>query len=853
MTVRCYRDFGRALNALWRKGGRFQKAAEEVRGVVGGAYLGDDPFASLRQTKKGEKRIKNCVKFDLENFCRLVTVRVGDTWILLFCGSHEECDSWLDTNRGLLPVVSETGVVTATWESIDESGLGLASSRAAGKLYQRLPEALFDQLIAGLHRSKVRELEALEAHVTDGEMWEILARVDSDALRLALFDVLALLRSGKAAEASLRAQLFLGIAKPLESIRIEDLPALVDSEVIRRIDPTSTVYKEALSRFMRTARYRDWMLFMHPAQDAVADEDFAGSAKLVGVSGSGKTCVVVRRAVRLARAYPGESILVLTLNPALARLIRMLIAESCDSAEAERITVKPFYELCRDLMLTFDPRGSRKYRETTWKHDEHVDEIWLEYYRCENNNPDASVLQPLHDHLLARGWTPDAYIREEIDWLRSALPESERDTYLDPERVKRRGRTVPLSTPFRQVVLEGAEGWAAKMDAVGVRDLLALAQAVSQRIASVSPQYRCALVDEVQDLGNVELRIVRALVKPDANDLFFTGDAAQAVTSKYQHFREIGIDIPSARSRRLDLNYRNSREILAIAHSILTDHMTEEMQDREDLPILDPEYSQFNGGTPLLLEGSSLSNELTAAIQLSEERLATTPDAKICIAVCGHSYYELCQYGADIGLQVLDGSIDIDEGSIFLSDLEQTKGFEFDLVCIVNCSFGIIPDGSAPDSELFRDLARFYVAMTRAKTDLVLSWSGAPSVFVKGRGDQLLEATWAEYVDVSNARVVKAPAALEDLHEASANHNWRTTSGADFLFSPDALGTSIELSNKIRQLVDGKGLRKGTDPLKWKNMGRAADDYRTSPFARRQWGPEVGKQFEELVSRLPAS
>jgi hypothetical protein len=850
MILSIYRDFGRAQNALWRKGGRFQKAAEEVQAVIGAAYLGGHPFSSLRQTKHGESRIKNCVKFDLENFCRLVTVRAGDTWILLYCGSHDECDSWLEANRGFVPVVSEAGVVSATWESADETGLSLTSNRAAGKLYQRLPDSLFDQLIGPLARSTIRAIEAFESDVADGDLWETLARVESDDLRLALYDVLALLRSGKADEACLRAKLHLGIAKPLESIRPEDLPALVDSSVIRRIDPTSGTYKEAVARFMRTARYRDWMLFMHPEQEAVADEDFPGSAKLVGVSGSGKTCVVVRRAVRLARMYPSDRILVLTLNPALARLIRMLIAESSNEADARRITVKPFYELCRDLMLTFDPRGERKYREITWKHDEHVDEIWLEYYRCENNNEDAAVLQPLHDHLLARGWNPEAYIREEIDWVRSALRTSEREAYLDTERTKRKGRTVPLSTTFREAVLQGAEGWAAKMDVVGVRDLLALAQAVSERIAKVAPEYRCALVDEVQDFGNVELRIVRALVTNGENDLFLAGDAAQAVTSKYQSLREIGIEIPSSRSRRLGLNYRNSREILSVAHAILKDHMTEEMQDREDLPILDPEYSQFSGSTPLLLEGSSLSEELSASIYLAKERIAVSPNAKICIAVCGHSHYELSKYGAEIGLQVLDGSIDVDAGTIFLSDLEQTKGFEFDLVCIVNCSHGIIPDGTAPDSERFRDLARFYVAMTRAKTDLVLSWSGAPSVFVKGRGEQLLEAKLEDYVDISSVRLVTAPAGLEEIHESSPNNTWRTKSGADFLFLPAAHGVSIELASRIRHLVDGTGLRKGADPLKWKTMGAAADDYRRNQFARRQWGPEIGKQFEFLVGKL---
>jgi excinuclease UvrABC ATPase subunit len=46
---------------------------------------------------------------------------------------------------------------------------------------------------------------------------------------------------------------------------------------------------------------------------------------VTGVSGSGKTCVLIHRAIRLAHKYPDEPILVLTLNAALAALIESLV------------------------------------------------------------------------------------------------------------------------------------------------------------------------------------------------------------------------------------------------------------------------------------------------------------------------------------------------------------------------------------------------------------------------------------------------------------------------------------------------------------------------------------------------
>jgi superfamily I DNA and RNA helicase len=64
---------------------------------------------------------------------------------------------------------------------------------------------------------------------------------------------------------------------------------------------------------------------MHPEQERCVDVDFSASSKLLGVSGSGKTCVLVKRAVRLANKYPSEKVLVVTLNRSLANLIKELV------------------------------------------------------------------------------------------------------------------------------------------------------------------------------------------------------------------------------------------------------------------------------------------------------------------------------------------------------------------------------------------------------------------------------------------------------------------------------------------------------------------------------------------------
>lgn len=852
-------QFHASLNALWKKGGQYQKAADKISMLIGrstsaGGADAAGVFHGVPLTNHGESRIKHCLKYDLNGFCRLITVQTDGYCVFLYCGDHDSCDRWLDEHRGHHLLIDENKRIVDTYRSSDgspEGAVGGPPGHHSAPLYERLPEGEYEALIKDVPRKVARQLEALRSFVTEGELWEVLAGVEGTEQRLAIHDVFALLRADRVVEALRRIKEYRGELTPLDHLPTAQLPEVVDSDVVRRIDPTSPLYGEALRRFMQSARYRDWMLFMHPDQEAIVEEDFAGAAKLVGVSGSGKTCVVVRRAVRLAERYRGERVLVLTLNRALANLIGELVDVCAPEELRSSIDVKPFFELCRDLILEFEPNGGKLYREVTWKSNEHVDEVWQEYYRCETNNDDASVLLPVHDSLLGRGYDPERYLREETDWIRSALWPAERTRYLD---IQRTGRKVMLTRQFREMILEGVKGWEDKTSVVGVVDQLGLTQMLARYRPRIRARYRCVLVDEVQDFGNIELEVVRALAEPKPNDLLLCGDAAQAVTTKFQRLKDAGIDIPAARSRQLNQNYRNSSDVLGAAYEVLMNNLSDDLLDKEDLEVLDPKFSTFSGATPLLLEAGGLSPALTGALALAKEKLAGNAEAKICIAICGFSLHEMALYGEKLGLPVLDGTRSLDEGGIFLSDLPQTKGFEFDLVCILNCSEGVLPDRTAPDEEQYRDLATLYVAMTRAKTDLVLSWCGAPSPFLKGSESRFLPATWKYYVpDLDERPAIRPPRHLDVLRTGKHKISWREMNAEQFLYTKDAIGISPELSAKMRALVDGMAVRKGNQTIKWAKIGAAADSFRDDRRARALWGPEVGQQFATLLDRLRES
>ena len=73
MTLKEHRLFRRSLQALYKRGGRFQKAADRIAAALVNPS-GESLLAGLTPTHHGENRIKHCVKYDLTGACRLITV-----------------------------------------------------------------------------------------------------------------------------------------------------------------------------------------------------------------------------------------------------------------------------------------------------------------------------------------------------------------------------------------------------------------------------------------------------------------------------------------------------------------------------------------------------------------------------------------------------------------------------------------------------------------------------------------------------------------------------------------------------------------------------------------------------------
>lgn len=854
------KDFLASMNKLKGRGGPYTKAVEKVLALRQSKQLfkEPDPLSQLPTTKHGETRIKKCVKYDLPGFCRLITIRDNGAVMFCFAGDHDDADIWLNKNRGMTLVRDKLGQVDYVYgEEVSTRNPELIDSSLVltdGKLYTFIqPEKYFDDLVDTLPRSTVRKLEDVESITSESDIYEITKGIDDFKLAETVHNVFTLLKQNKREEALQRIKLHFGELEAVEQLSEEEVKKLADSQNIKKVKSDDPYYQQVFEYFVKNAAYMDWMLFLHPDQQKLVEQDFNGPAKLLGVSGSGKTCIVVHRAIRLAKMYQGEKILVLTLNRQLAKLISQMVDASCLPEYRDYIDVKPFFSLCQELLDKFEPENSKLYDDVTWKSLEHIDEVWREYYRCEVNNEAAAVLSPVHDSLISRGVNAEKYIREEFDWIRSAVSIGKRKEYLTIDRA---GRNYPLDKKFRRIVLEGLEHWEQKMQDVGITDYLGLSTALYKYLNKIKPQYRSIIVDESQDFGTVEYRLIKQLVIDNENDLFLCGDAAQQVLTKHRVFSQAGIVVAGARSHKINKNYRNSREILNAANSVLMNHLSEELIESGDFEILDPEFANFSADPPLVLSATDLEMEIAYALNMAESEISDNNDSKVCIAICGFSLYQIKKFGERIGITVLDGEKDIGTGNIFLSDLEHTKGFEFDSVVIVNCNDSVIPDLTKPEKEQYRDLAKLYVAMTRAKRQLVVSFSSRKSLFLKGADEWFFEATWDEYIDTALVKSKGVPDTLETIRAGEyTDHSVDIfeLNGSDFLYQSEAIGLPLTLVEKIRTLIDGKGVIRNGNRVKWRSLKTAAKDIESSPASRQAFGPANVERFRELISKLEAN
>ena len=154
LFVHCDGNFNKRLDGLRRSGGHASLAAGNALEIIADLARGGKGLAEIgRQTKYGEARIKNCLKFNLGNGYRLISVKKNSSILLLYIGTHDECDAWLEKNRGrVFRLPGEEPGLSVRPEPGGQTNKGELESAQRDEYEELLMGRINDRILAKLFR-----------------------------------------------------------------------------------------------------------------------------------------------------------------------------------------------------------------------------------------------------------------------------------------------------------------------------------------------------------------------------------------------------------------------------------------------------------------------------------------------------------------------------------------------------------------------------------------------------------------------------------------------------------------------------------------------------------------------------
>ena len=424
---------------------------------------------------------------------------------------------------------------------------------------------------------------------------------------------------------------------------------------------------------------------------------------VLGTAGTGKTTMAVLRARYLAHPQSSNHgpVLLVTYNNALARYLRHLVPGVLGNVQVE--TYSQF---------------SRGYLTSIGKMPGFGGII--------DGGPLRTMVARAIDDV-AQTYKPSKFFKrdtgffiDELAWISDMGIGIEQD-YLGADRV---GRKAPLAPGLRSAVWRIRSRYLELRKQKGFQyDWHDLATAVCEGFAGDprTRMYKHIVIDEGQDLSPEAIRSLVAAVQPGGTVSFF-GDYHQQIYGQGLSWRKCGLRVKVVDHFRDNL--RNTAQIARIA--IAMSEMPHMAGDAEDL--IEPVEPKAAGSVPILLNCSSEASEIAEV-----QRVATNQAEAGTVGILARTWTEA---GAAVaGLQgvrkLRDASNTAWDPSpgIYYGTYHSAKGLEFDAVILPFANTTRLPNPEAvqaygaPDASS-RDGKSLYVAVTRARSELLVTYTG---------------------------------------------------------------------------------------------------------------------------------
>lgn len=608
-----------------------------------------------------------------------------------------------------------------------------AGPAAAGPLFAAVSDR--DLLNLGVAEPLVPAVRAL---TTDEE----LRRLAGNAPRHTA-EVLLRLRDG-VSPAQVAAEVTGPVAVPPEDVHGENW-----QEAAERTQAVVITDDEHLQSIIEEGDFGRWKNFLHPTQDRLVRRTCSGPARISGGPGTGKTIVALHRVKYLVdRLPPGHTkpVLLTTFSTNLAADLRARLLSLGGPDTLARVDITHVDQLAARVVREADP-GNAKRR---------ID--------------DSHALREWRQMLVEAGesrWDAE-FLSDEWNQVILGQAVHSRSEYF---RIRRAGRGRSIGRADRAVVWQLAERFTQRLELAGQETHRQVAERAArleiERKSKIDARqrqredrggfdnihvesgsgawlryrYRHVVVDEAQDLSAAHWKMLRAMVPAGRDDIFLVGDTHQRIYDNQVTLGSLGVNI-RGRSAKLTLSYRTTGEILRQATALLTGAEA----DYDDLDggrdTLDGYRSVLHGGRPTVLGAPDRDAELDLiAGQVQQWYDVPRESVAVCVPtndMIAEVRERLARRSIPTAEITRDG-LRSEEG-VHIGTMYRFKGLEYRRMIIGGVSEGLVPRTSVDTwsqsdplrhrRELLRARSLLFVAATRARDALTITWSGEPSRFL---------------------------------------------------------------------------------------------------------------------------
>ena len=457
-----------------------------------------------------------------------------------------------------------------------------------------------------------------------------------------------------------------------------------------------------------------WQIFLHPSQRLLVEKSYAGSLKVTGGGGTGKTVAAIHRLKKLTEKGSMKSVLYTTFTRTLIKNISSRVrsmgikSENCviETIDKLALDMAKSYGLIPQTATVLDYGPSSRTSE----------EIWDGIVTDNLSQFDTRFLK-----------------REYLD----VIVYNNNKTIDDYYRQSRTGRTQPVNRKQRTEIWNLVEQYVARKKDSQLYDRNEIFNLIANHLNEngIHP-FKHVIADEIQDFSNPELRFLRALVEEGPDDLFLVGDPYQRIYNNRKiAFSQVGINVRGKRSKRLRVNYRTTEEIKRAATNVVNGCAFDDFDGSPE--SLAGYVSLMHGDRPEYKIYDNRNEEIAAIIDFIRMCRENGIEYKdIVVASYIKDSIKPVQdalHRNNIPYKNLMNEGTGNDNGVNLSSFHNMKGLEFKVVILSDVNkktFPYLPygfeglDEIEKKNHLMNQKALMYVAITRAMQKVLITGSG---------------------------------------------------------------------------------------------------------------------------------